>query len=324
MNEKKNNTFVLNNVINDLIDAEKSLINPLMKLNYFGRLTKNSELTEYTLNEIKGYSTNSNLPEYRKIASRLFVDFQAGWNIHPNKEIPILGLDKDMQKFCKNIPVYESIREIENMNSKFSEKGSNNQLQFPIPLELLPKIQPYAVELYRSDIKMQVTGARLIGNSRKMLGITETVRTNLLAFSMEIAEKFGYEIELADYNEYREANNKTILKYMTTNNITNTGDGNIINTGDKAKIDAQINITKGNKEKLVKYLQENGVSEQDAAELAEIIDTEKPNVENKTFGKKVNEWTKKMIGKAVDGSWNIGIGAAGSLLAEAIGKFYGL
>lgn len=323
MTEKKNNTFVLNNVINDLIDAEKSLINPLMKLNYFGRLTKNTELTEYTLNEIKGYSATSNLPEYRKIGSRLFVDFQAGWNSHPNKEIPILGLEKDMQEFCKHIPVYESIREIENMNSKFSEKDSSYELQFPIPLELLPQIQPYAVKLYRSDIRMQVTGARLIGNSRRMLGITETVRTNLLAFSMEIAEKFGYEIELTDYNEQREENNKTILQYMTTNNITNSGDGNIINTGDKAKIDAQINITKGNKEELVKYLQENGVSEQDTAELAEIIDTEEPNPENKTFGKKVSDWTKKMIGKAVDGSWNVGIGAAGSLLAEAIGKFYG-
>lgn len=324
MTEKNNNTFVLNNVINDLIDADKSLINPLMKLNYFGRITKNTELTEYTLNEIKGYSADSNLPEYRKVGSRLYVDFQAGWNSHPNKEIPILGLEKDIQEFCSHIPVYESIREIENINSKFSEEGSSYELQFPIPLELLPQIQPYATKLYRSDIRMQVTGARLVGNSSKMLGITETVRTNLLAFSMEIAEQFGYEIELADYNEQREENNKTILQYMTTNNITTTGDGNFINTGDKAKIEAHINISKGNKEELIKYLQENGVSPEDTAELAEIIDTEEPNLENKTFGKKVGDWTKKMIGKAVDGGWNVGIGTAGSLLAEAIGKYYGL
>ncbi len=59
MTEKTNNTFVINDVINDLVDAEKSLINPLMKLNYFGRFTKNKELTEYTLKEIKGYSADS-------------------------------------------------------------------------------------------------------------------------------------------------------------------------------------------------------------------------------------------------------------------------
>lgn len=323
MTDMTNNTFVLNNVINDLIDAEKSLINPLMKLNYFGRITKNAELTEYTLNEIKGYSVNSNLPDYRKIGSRLFVDFQAGWNSHPHKELPIAGLDKNIQEFCKFIPVYESIREIEDMNSKFNEKDSSYELQLPIPLELLPQIQPFATKLYKSDIRMQVTGARLVGNSRKILGITETVRTNLLAFSMEIAENFGYEIELTDYNEQRENNNKTILQFMTTNNITTTGDGNIINTGYKAKIDAQINISKGSKEELIEFLQRNGVSQEDTTELLEIIDTEEPNQESKTFGKKVSEWTKKMLGKAVDGGWNISIGAAGSILAEAIGKYYG-
>jgi hypothetical protein len=324
MTEKTNNTFILNNVINDLIDAEKSLISPLMKLNYFGRFTKNTELTEYTLNEINGYSVASKLPDYRKIGSRLYVDFQAGWNSHPNKEVPIAGLDEGIQEFCSHIPVYESIREIENMNLKFSEKDSSYELQFPIPLELLPQIQPYATRLYRSDTRMQITGAKLTGNSSKMLGITETVRTNLLAFSMEIAEKFGYEIELTDFNADREDNNKTILQYMTTNNITNKGDGNIINTGDKAKIEATINITKGNKDELVKHLQDNGISEEDTAELIDIIDTEQPNPETKTFGKKVSDWTKKMIGKAVDGSWNIGIGAAGSIVAEAIGKYYGI
>lgn len=317
------NTFVLNDVINDLIDAEKSLINPLMKLNYFARITKNIELTEYTLNEIKGYSAKSNLPDYRKIGCRLFVDFQAGWNSHPHKELPISGLDKDIQEFCKYIPVYESIREIEDMNSKFSEKDSSYELQLPIPLELLPQIQPFATKLYKSNIRIQVTGARLIGNSRKILGITETVRTNLLAFTLEIAERFGYEIELTNYNEQRDNNNKTVLQFMTTNNITTTGDGNIINTGNKANIDAQINISKGSKDELIKFLQENGVSQDDIAELVEIIDTEEPNPENKTFGNKVGQWTKKMLGKAVDGGWNISLGAAGNILAEAIGRYYG-
>lgn len=59
------------------------------------------------------------------------------------------------------------------------------------------------------------------------------------------------------------------------------------------------------------------------SELIEIIDTEEPNAENKTFGEKVNGWIVKMVNKALDGSWNVGIGAAGSLLAEAIWKYYG-
>ena len=94
-------------------------------------------------------------------------------------------------------------------------------------------------------------------------------------------------------------------------------------TGDKAKVDAKITINKGNKEELSEFLQKNGLSQKETAELVEIIDTEEPNTENKTFGANVNGWIGKMVSKALDGSWNVGVGAAGSLLAEAIGKYYG-
>lgn len=40
MENEKN--FILQEVINDLMDADTSLLGPLMKLNYFGRLIKKS------------------------------------------------------------------------------------------------------------------------------------------------------------------------------------------------------------------------------------------------------------------------------------------
>lgn len=92
----------------------------------------------------------------------------------------------------------------------------------------------------------------------------------------------------------------------------------------KQKIEVSISISKGNKAELKKHLTDIGVSEEDTAELIEIIDSEEPNRDKKTFREKVNGWTTKMLSKALDGSWNVGIGAAGSLLAEAIGKFYGM
>jgi hypothetical protein len=32
----------------------------------------------------------------------------------------------------------------------------------------------------------------------------------------------------------------------------------------------------------------------------------------------------KMIGKSIDGSWQIGVGAAGDLVANLVGNYYGL
>ena len=44
-------TFPLQEVIDDLVNTDKSLTSALMKLNYFGRLIKNDELIHYTNNE---------------------------------------------------------------------------------------------------------------------------------------------------------------------------------------------------------------------------------------------------------------------------------
>ena len=97
-----------------------------------------------------------------------------------------------------------------------------------------------------------------------------------------------------------------------------------MNTGEKANIIAAININKGNKEELDKHLQAIGLNDIDTTELIDIIDTEEPNFDNKTFGQKVNTWIQKMLGKVLDGSWNIGIGASGNLISEAIKTYYGM
>lgn len=319
----QNNNFIINDVINDLLDAEKSLVNPLMRLNYFGRLTKNNELIEFTNNEINGYkSRDAIVPEYRKTIGSLIVEAQAYMNRH-TVEIPISMLDSPFNEALRYVDVREGIATVEKMAKEMLEsKVDNNEFYRPVPMEMLHIIQPALRKLYKSDVRIDAVGAKIIGNGNIIIDIPSYIRTKLLEFVMQIAEQFGYEIEIKTYNEKQETNNQTIVQFMSTN-ITNTGDGNVINTGDKAKIDANITINKGNKDELSDFLQKNGISAEDTSELVEIIDTEEPNPEKKTFGAKVNGWIGKMVNKALDGSWNVGIGAAGGLLAEAIGKYYG-
>ncbi len=71
-------TFILKDVINDLIDVKSSLEGALFKLNYFGRLIKNEELTIYTNAEINGYK-GTELPNYRKGIATLLVHMQTAY-----------------------------------------------------------------------------------------------------------------------------------------------------------------------------------------------------------------------------------------------------
>ncbi|MBL7932486.1 MAG: hypothetical protein JNL60_11315 [Bacteroidia bacterium] len=109
------------------------------------------------------------------------------------------------------------------------------------------------------------------------------------------------------------------IESVTT--INAIGHGNIINTGKNGKIDANIHISIGDKTALTERLLSSGVEKTDIDELLAIIDTEKPDGDS--FGSKTGKWIKKMLGKAIDGSWQVGIGAAGTLLAEAIKAYHG-
>lgn len=322
---KNNTSFIINDVIKDLVDAEKSLVNPLLKLNYFGILIKNEELINYTSNEINGYKEEGlEVPEYRKTLGTLLIDARAYLTEHSNLELPISMLESPFKEALQYLDVREGISAIENMGKEIIEmNGDKKEFYRPVPMEMLHILQPALRQLYKTNVSLNAVSAKIKGNSNIILEIPNSIRTRLLKLVMMIGEKFGYEIEITSFNEQRDENNKTILNFMNTN-ITTSGDGNIINTGNEVEIDAKIIINKGNKEDLAKYLQDNGISEEDTSELIEIIDTEEPNAETKKFGEKVSDWTKKMIGKAVDGSWNIGIGAAGSLIAQAIGKYYGI
>ena len=83
-------------------------------------------------------------------------------------------------------------------------------------------------------------------------------------------------------------------------------------------------LQSGDFDALSEALASSGVETQDLEELRKAIEADPKPSEANAFGPKVSEWVATMIGKAASGSWKVGIGAGGSLLAGAIAKYYGL
>lgn len=117
----------------------------------------------------------------------------------------------------------------------------------------------------------------------------------------------------------------TMEKNQNLGGISHTtfGDNTTIVVGDHNQVKT-IQIKQGNFEDLKDLLKRNNVSDEDISELKEIVETEAYDSENKILGIKTNGWIAKMVGKCLDGSWAIGIGAAGKLLADGIKAYYGL
>lgn len=219
-------TFLLQQVIDDLLNPELSLEAPLLKLNYFARLVKNSKLQQFTDLEINGYR-NAELPDYRLGRAKLMVKLQAGYHEHV-KELPIPMIEETYQQKMKYVPVADGIRVLEAMAMK-TNNGSD-MLSVGVPMEYLHLLQAPAAKLYKSDTRVVVTGATILTNSNIVKQIVSTVRSRLLGFIMELAEEFGDQIEIVTFRSKNVINNQIINNYIT-NEITNHGSNNITNTG---------------------------------------------------------------------------------------------
>lgn len=160
------------------------------------------------------------------------------------------------------------------------------------------------------------------------LGFKEkpVLETGKIVNIQEILSGYSYINPLKNYN-------LTLFSDSNLNYFLNMGGDTYNNSGisgamgPDAKVENntfnQFQILPNDFSSVYKLLKENGVFEDDIQELKSIVENEKPNEDKKTFGEKTNAWISKMISKSLDGSWAIGIGAAGKLLADAIKAYYG-
>ncbi len=305
---------LINDIINELIDSEKSISSPLLKTKVLASRLQNETLLKWVSSELKGYERLDFLPDYRKFKGNIIGTFIYGDRQYNSQPVPILGLDKEFQANLTDMSFFDSISILE----KFQREDGRGKLEHVFPAEITALIEENWRNMGNPYLQLINCKRWVAGNV--VDGILASVRDSLLDFMLKIDSEFGNITEIEELKTKKEA----IATIMNQTIINNNGDGNVLNTGEKANISANINIVKRSKDELSRRLKEGGVKEEDIVELVEIIDEEEPNFGNNTFGQKVNAWSQKMLGKALDGSWNIGIGAAGSLIAEVVKAYYGM
>jgi hypothetical protein len=313
--------FLLQETIDELINLDISVSKPLMKLNYFGRLTKNEELIQFTEQELNGYKNyDESVPEYRKAIGKLIVTMQAGYNSHV-KEIPISMLEKKLADRLQYLEVREGISGVEMLAQQLKgNEDRSKEFGTELPMEMLPFIQPAVSRLYRTDARIVATSGKIVGNGMILIELPNRIRTLLLDFVMKIGEQFGYNIEIETFNNQN--NNQTINNYMATT-INNNGDGNVINSGDSNTINATISISKGNLAELQNELGKLGIEQADVNSLTEIVQREQPN-DNKELGTESKSWIMNILEKSLNGVGKIATGVSAHLLSGLIKGYYGL
>jgi len=300
---------LLDSIINDLVLTTEPLNTPLFKTKVLASRIRHTHLLEWVESELSGYNEKNDLPLYRKSRGIIKGTFKNGFAQYNNVEIPVGHLKKDILQMVSSISNYDCISSIESLLDK---KG--------VVITIPPRKKSYLENSIRKlgNPYFEFLHVYLEIPATFLPNIISNVRSKLLEFMLALEQEFGVEADIITLSK----NNQTITHIMNTT-INNSGDGAVINNGDNNNIEANITVNQGNKDALKTKLIEEKVTVSDAEELIKIIDKSTP-VSKDNFGEPVNNWVQTMIGKALNGSWQVAIGAAGNILAQAIQAYYGL
>jgi len=297
-------------ITNDLVNDQLSLASALTKTKVLASRIGQQELLTWANNELKGYSNSEDLPAYRKFRGSITVNYVDGFN-HVSRFPLTLDFDQETLLAFETAQLGQGVQQLEQLIGDHTKgiRYEFNSTQRHVLQQMFQRANGSYYQLTSAGISLPPTA---------VTGALSAIRQRLLDFMLELEAQFGLQADLRTLK----SNSQIIHQYMQTT-IHNTGDGNVINTGDNAQVNAEITISKGDKTQLRDALLGQQVSAEDAGELLQVIDSEQPESGTR-FGEKVNNWIAKMIAKSLDGSWEIGISAAGGFLATAIAKYYGL
>lgn len=292
------------------VDQSSDLGTILRKCKILAARLGSQPLESWLLYESNGYPPDNQVPDYREWGLILKGNFygSSGSSLQ-NAPIPPMCLPKEVQEEYLKYKCRQSIASLEAMLKKIENINKN----FRVPTGDLAVV--LGMNVYQGQNCIEAWAEVGVG---QILELLNAVRNRILDFVLAVWKKDPEAGELSKMSDHT-------IPQSTITQIFNTtiygGSANLVGSA----IDSSIafNIINNDFPSLEHALKEKGITAEDIAELKTAVDTDLKPESAKNFGPKVSEWIAKMMGKAASGSWEIGIGAGGSLLAMAIAKYYG-
>ena len=298
---------LIEEIIELLSSGEINLKVALLKTKVLIHKLGEKELLDWVNGELNGYLEKESIPDYRVLHLTIKGNVSNRARRYSNQTLPVMHLDKVIRECLDTKYLMNGIAVIE----QYSE-------QEHLHISIAPEYYPYLSEGY--DSTYQVESAWALHSAGAMTQILTEVNSRLLDFVLELSEKFPSEMDSSEM--------KTRSKEVGVSDLFNNavfGDNATIVVGDSNTQTIKNTVTKNDLPSLIEVLKEHKVSDEDIAELETSIekDNDSDQVKEGAFGTEVSSWIGRMVGKAASTAWDVKVGAAGSLLATAIGKFYG-
>lgn len=279
-------------------DPNSNIEELLNKSLLVARKLKIKEFRKWCELELEGYEKNT-LPEYRKFRGQLKV-------FNPYHGLQTFIIPDDLDEVVTSISINLSVGEINNLLKQDGD-SFENVISNQAKRQLMSLQGGYDLE------------PRVIFKRSQLLGITSKLRNIILNWSLQLEEDgiLGKGLKFSD-KEKEAAMSVNHFNIQNLQGVAGTISGGTINQNN------QMNIKEMDFDSLAKYLAANNIAFSDIQTLKEAIQHDSIPTESNKLGENVSGWIATMMGKAANGSWDIGIATAGTLLAQSIASFYGL
>lgn len=266
---------MIKELINDLAYDRITINQGLTRAKLIANKIKDSDFSIWINNELNGYPSAENIPEYRKITCGLVGSIS---DFHGLRTIPIDAswLDKELGGKIYLLDVQQSIDTLEESIAK--TEGDTGY--FVLPMQFVQKLSEMAhTRLIDAGREVQKSQLRYIVNQTKQ---------RLLDTLMQMDEMFpNFENSYVDSKENKEKVQNIINNHIYGTNIsTNIGVGENVNQSIHSE-----NIS----EKLAE-LKELGVDDTSLSELEDIVKQK----DSKSTLTKITSWIGKMTTKAFE------------------------
>lgn len=303
---------LLHQIQESVVQEGSDLGSILLKLRLLAARLGSDVLEEWVKHESEGYPKEVEVPAYRIVGVSYKGMFSGPYGSGiKNAQIPPYLIEKFAGDSWTNYEIRESIAAVDELVKGSTEGGSLGIDASNLILLLQGKIyEGYAC----NDISGSISRTSLSE-------IQQSVRSRILELTLELEKSIPAAAHITFGAPKSEETNsekvQQISQQIIYGNVTTAVAG-----GHGAQVSVVVN--ERDKDSLVQYLTESGLPADDATSLAEVLETEEPESLEEPFGSKAKDWIASNIKKAVNGTWEMGVSVATSVITEAAKKYYGL
>lgn len=298
---------LLEDIQTSAVDSQSELATLLRKCKLLAARLGSQPLEDWVIWESNGYPDDVPVPEYRVWSLSVRGNFFGFGKRIEKARVPPACLQEKARKFYQRYECRQSIAGIEST-------------LIAVPNEIV-RIETGDLSLTLGNVYEDCSCLQAWAQfgTGHLVELLNSVRNRILDFTLAIWKEAPGTGEIGiNTVSTMEPTRVTQIFYTTVYG----GSANLVGTSNASSI--EFNIGPKDFSSLERVLIENGVAQEDVSELKVALDSESVPATKEKFGPKVANWIAKMMGKAANGGWNIGLGAAGNLLAQAIAKYYGL